>query len=143
MKIALSLSFLLLSTFALAQTPIREYRQANEHRLLGEFVRFLSLPNVASDTTNIRRNADYLVAEMQNRGLKSRLLEALDRKVPPVAYGEWMTPGATKTVVFYAHYDGQPVDPKQWSTDPWKPTLYSAPMEKSGAALAFPRPDRS
>jgi len=140
MKIVLTLSILFLGTIVYSQNPIRDYRLANEHRLLNEFVRLLATPNVASDTTNIRRNADYLVAEMQKRGLKSRLLEAADKRVPPVVYGEWMTPGAAKTVIFYAHYDGQPVDPKQWSTDPWKPTLFSAPMEKRGAALAFPKP---
>src|SRR5579884_589492 len=42
---------------------------------------------------------------------------------PPVVYGEMLTPGAARTVVFYAHYDGQPLDPKEWATDPWKPTL--------------------
>jgi acetylornithine deacetylase/succinyl-diaminopimelate desuccinylase-like protein len=26
-------------------------------------------------------------------------------------------------VVFYAHYDGQPLDPKEWSTPPWQPVL--------------------
>ena len=139
MKIVLMLSFLLLTTVAQSQNLIREYRVANEHRLLNEFIRLLSIPNVASDTPNIRKNADYLVAEMQERGLKPRLLEAADKRVPPVVYGEWNTPGAGKTVIFYAHYDGQPADPKQWSTDPWKPTLYSAPMEKGGTAVPFPK----
>jgi len=140
MKIAFSLSFLFLSTFAHAQSPIREYRQANEHRLLNEFVRLLAIPNVASDTPNIRRNANFLFGEMQRRGLKPLLFEAADQKVPPVVYGEYNSNGATKTVILYAHYDGQPVDPNQWSTDPWKPTLYSAPMEKGGKAIPFSRP---
>ena len=30
-------------------------------------------------------------------------------------FGELKTPGATKTVIIYAHYDGQPVDPRQWT----------------------------
>lgn len=117
----------------------REYRVANEHRLFSEFVELLSIPNVASDTPNIRKNAEYLVTEMQKQGLKPRLLEGSDPKVPPGVYGEWLTPGATQTLIFYAHYDGQPVDPKQWSTDPWKPTLYSVPMEKGGKAIVFPK----
>jgi len=140
MKTAFSLSLLFLSIFADAQNPIREYRQTNEHRLLNEFVSLLAIPNVASDTPNIRKNADYLIAEMHKRGLKPRLLEASDTKVPSAVYGEWATPGATRTVIFYAHYDGQPVDPKQWSTDPWKPTLFSAPMEKRGKEIPFPNP---
>ncbi len=121
-------------------SPIREYRQANEQRLLTEFVQFLSIPNVASDTANIRKNADYLVAEMQKRGLKPRLLEAADKKVPPVVYGEWMTPGATKTVIFYAHYDGQPTDAADWTgSKPWEPVLRSASLEKGGTIIPFPK----
>jgi acetylornithine deacetylase/succinyl-diaminopimelate desuccinylase-like protein len=58
---------------------------------------------------------------MQRRKLQPRLLETKDPSVPPVVYGEWKTPGATRTLVFYAHYDGQPTDPKQWSgTFPWQ-----------------------
>jgi acetylornithine deacetylase/succinyl-diaminopimelate desuccinylase-like protein len=97
------------------------------------------MPNVASDTANIRKNDDYLLVQMQKRGLKPRLLESGDKNVPPVVYGEWNTPGATKTIIFYAHYDGQPTDPKQWTgIEPWTPTLFSAPMEKGGSKIAFP-----
>jgi acetylornithine deacetylase/succinyl-diaminopimelate desuccinylase-like protein len=140
MKIVLALSILFLPTFVFAQSPIRDYRQVNEHRLLSEFVRLLSIPNVASDTPNIRKNAEYLVAEMQKRGLKPRLLEAADRKVPPVVYGEWMTPGATRTVIFYAHYDGQPTNPADWTgSQPWVPVLRSAALEKGGKDIPFPK----
>ena len=121
--------------------PVRQFRQANEHRLLSEYVQLLSIPNVASDTANIRKNADYLVAEMQKRELKPRLLGAADAKVPPVVYGEYNTPGATKTVIFYAHYDGQPTDPKDWTgSQPWVPVLRSAPLEKDGKTIPFPKP---
>lgn len=120
-------------------TSVRAYRQANEHRLLSDFVKLLSIPNVASDTANIRKNAAELVAGMQKRGLKPRLLEAADSKVPPVVYGEWMTPGATKTVIFYAHYDGQPTDPAAWTGSmPWEPVLRSASLEKGGKTIPFP-----
>ncbi len=119
---------------------VRTYRQINEHRLLTEYFEFLSIPNVASDTPNIRKNADYLVAQMQKRGLKPQLLEAADRKVPPVVYGEWMTPGATKTVIFYAHYDGQPTDPADWTgSKPWEPVLRTNSLEKGGTTIPFPK----
>src|SRR5918992_3159354 len=92
---------LLLCQSVSAQTnnPVREYRRANEHRILREFVELLSIPNVASDSENIRRNAARLVEMMTARGLKPRLLEAATPNVPPAVYGEWTTPGATKTVV--------------------------------------------
>ena len=118
---------------------VREYRRANEHRILREFVGLLSLPNVASDSENIRRNAARLVEMMTARGLKPRLLEAATPGVPPAVYGEWTTPGATRTVVLYAHYDGQPTDPRKWTgTQPWEPALRSAPLEKGGRLLPLP-----
>src|SRR5207248_5495401 len=42
---------------------------------------------------------------------------------PPVVYGEISTPGAVRTIIFYAHYDGQPLDPKEWKTPPWTPVM--------------------
>ena len=142
-KLFLALFFFLVVTGTPAQTtnPIRLYRQANEYRLISEFMELLKFPNVASDTENIRLNAAYLVAEMDKRGLKPRLLEAADKKVPPVVYGEWMTPGVTKTVIFYAHYDGQPTDPADWTrSEPWNPVMRSAALEKGGVELPLPNP---
>jgi acetylornithine deacetylase/succinyl-diaminopimelate desuccinylase-like protein len=127
------------SVFAQAAGPVRDYRRANEHRILREFVQLLSLPNVASDNEAIRRNAARIVEMMAARGLRPRLLEAATPNVPPAVYGEWRAPGATRTVVLYAHYDGQPTDPRKWTgTQPWEPTLRSAPFEKGGKILPMP-----
>jgi acetylornithine deacetylase/succinyl-diaminopimelate desuccinylase-like protein len=77
---------------------------------------------------------------MQKRGLKPQLLEAADKKVPPVVYGEYNTPGATKTVIFYAHYDGQPTNPKDWTgSKPWEPVLRTNALEKGGTIIPFPK----
>lgn len=117
----------------------REYRIANERKLLTSFVEMLAMPNVASDTANINRNADYLIGSMKQRGLNPRLLKAADPKVPPVVYGEYFTPGATKTVIFYAHYDGQPTEAADWTgSKPWEPVLRSASLEKGGKTIPFP-----
>lgn len=134
----------LLSIICIGQVTVndtvRAFRRANEHRLLGDFTQFLSIPNVASDTPNIRKNADYLVAQMNKRGLKPRLLEAPDKSVPPVVYGEWMTPGARQTIIFYAHYDGQPTDPRGWTgSEPWVPVMRSGALESGGVTIPFPK----
>ena len=62
---------------------------------------------------------------------------------PPVVYGEIAAPGATRTIVFYAHYDGQPLDPKEWATPPWQPVLRDRPLEKDGRPIPLPAPARS
>src|SRR3954454_17207331 len=100
---------------------IRAYRTANEKQILSSFVEFLSIPNVASDRANIGRNADYIIKAMAQRGVTARLLEVSD--APPVVYAEMNPPGAKGTVTFYAHYDGQPVEPEKWATPPFQPTF--------------------
>ena len=121
------------------QEQVREYRKANEHRLLKEFTTLLSIPNVAADTDNIRKNAALIVEMMKQRGLNPRLLEGASPNIPPAVYGEWKTPGAHRTILLYAHYDGQPTDPKQWSgTLPWQPTFRSAALEAGGQIIAAP-----
>ncbi len=120
---------------------VREHRRANEHQILKEFQSLLSIPNVASDTKNIYRNAQYLTAEMKKRGLKPQLLSAADKNVPPAVYGEWIVPGARKTIVFYAHYDGQPTDPTDWTgSGPWNPVLRTGSLTDGAKTIAFPKP---
>ena len=121
------------------QEQVRKYRQNREHEILSEFTSFLSLPNVASDRENIRRNAAALVDMMRRRGLAPQLLESKDPNAPPAVFGEWKIQGATRTIILYAHYDGQPTDPKQWTgTLPWQPAMRSASLESGGTLLPAP-----
>jgi acetylornithine deacetylase/succinyl-diaminopimelate desuccinylase-like protein len=130
---------LLLPVVAGAQSPVRDYRRANERIILTEFTRLLAIPNVASDTPNIRRSAQFIVEMMERRGLNPRLLETKAKDSPPAVYGEWKVPGATQTIIVYAHYDGQPVDPKAWTASPpWEPTWRTAAMEKGGQVTTLP-----
>ena len=143
MKSALlsSLLLLLLCPAALAQTSpaaaARSFRQAHEHEIIDEYIHLLSIPNVATDTPNILRNAALVARMLEERGVKTQLLEIPD--APPVVYGEIRTPGATRTLIFYAHYDGQPVEPAKWvGGDPFKPILRSASLEAGGKDLPLP-----
>ena len=129
----------LIATVAFGQSPIRAYRQTHERQILEEFTRLLAIPNVASDRENIRRNAQFILEMMQRRGLNPRLLETASKESPPAVYGEWKIPGATHSIVLYAHYDGQPTDPKQWTgTLPWQPVWRTAALESGGQIMALP-----
>jgi acetylornithine deacetylase/succinyl-diaminopimelate desuccinylase-like protein len=118
------------------RTAVREWRMRNEPAVLRELSSFLAIPNLATDSVSIRRNADTLVAMLVRRGVNARKLEAPGS--PPAVYGELRVPGATRTIVMYAHYDGQPVDPARWATPPWTPTLRDAPLERSGRVISLP-----
>src|SRR5918997_1582258 len=82
---------------------------------------------------------DYRRAN-ERRSLNPRLLEARSAAAPPVVYGELLSPGAARTLVFYAHYDGQPTDPQKWTgTQPWQPTLRSSAAESGGRIIPMPK----
>ena len=123
------------------QEKVREFRRVNEHQILKEFTTLLSIRNVASDTENIRKNAALIVEMMKQRGLNPRLLEGATPDTPPAVYGELKVPGAQRTILVYAHYDGQPTDPKQWTeTLPWQPVFRTAAIEAGGQIIPGPTP---
>jgi acetylornithine deacetylase/succinyl-diaminopimelate desuccinylase-like protein len=121
------------------QEKVRDYRRANEHQILKEYLALLSIPNVAADIKNIRKNAEFIAEMMRQRGLNPRLLEGPTPGTPPAVYAEWNTPGAQRTLLLYAHYDGQPTDPKQWTgTHPWQPVFRHAALESGGQIVPAP-----
>ena len=100
-------------------TPVEQYLHAHQQEVLQEFTRFLAIPNVASDKENIGKNAHALIAMLQKRGLKTQLLQV--ENAPPAVYAEMPAMPGRRTVIFYAHYDGQPVQRRDWKQDPWQP----------------------
>ncbi len=121
-----------------AARAARVWREAREPQLIGEYFELLKIPNVSQDKPNVRRNAEHLVQMMAQRGLKPRLLEIPGAS--PAVYGEILTPGATRTYVFYAHYDGQPVNPKDWATPPFEPVLRTARLDQGGQVVPLLAP---
>jgi len=119
---------------------IRSFRGKNESGILNNFFSFLQIPNVATDTDNIGKNANWLVQQMNAKGIKNVSLLSIDEKnVPPVVYGEINVPGATKTIIFYAHYDGQPVNPILWAKGlhPFQPQLLDGKIEDSAVVQSL------
>ncbi len=106
---------------------VRAYRAAHEKEIVRELSDLLALPNVANRVADVERNAGHLEASLRRRGFETRRLSA-GEGTPPSLYGELRVPGARRTVMFYAHYDGQPVDQKGWLSDPWKPLLRTGPI---------------
>jgi acetylornithine deacetylase/succinyl-diaminopimelate desuccinylase-like protein len=116
---------------------VRDYRMDHEDRIVRELAEFLAIPNVASDTSNIQKNAEHLVEMLEARGVETHLLPITGRG--PVVFGKLMSPEATHTVIFYAHYDGQPVDPAAWTDGtPFEPVLRSDAIEAGGTRIPFP-----
>lgn len=119
-----------------ARAAARRYREAREPAILREFATLLAMPNVASNHADIRRNADTLMAMLQRRGATAQLLEVPG--APVSVYGELRTPGATRTIVLYAHFDGQPVNPAEWQSSPFTPVLRDQALFAGGRDIPFP-----
>ncbi len=119
-----------------ARAAARQYREKNEATILQEFRTLLSLPNIASNLADIRRNADHLVGMLQQRGIAARVLEVDGG--PVSVFGELTAPGASRTLMLYAHFDGQPVDRAQWSGDPFSPVLRDGPLYAGATEVPFP-----
>ncbi len=143
--LSICLAFCFITQFSFSQSPeilkVRKFREQNEHAIINEFVSFLSIPNIADDSINIQKNAAFIIGMMNKRGIQNvQLLSPVTPSKPPVVYGEANIPGATHTIIFYAHYDGQPVNPLQWTKplEPFKPQLLNGSLEKNAAIISFP-----
>jgi acetylornithine deacetylase/succinyl-diaminopimelate desuccinylase-like protein len=102
-----------------------------------EYLEFLSLPNVSIVPADVQRNAAWLETAFGKRGLAARQLENGGR---PLVFAEYGSARASqKTVLFYLHFDGQPVVPSQWAQeDPFKPVV-----KRRGADGRWAEVDRS
>jgi acetylornithine deacetylase/succinyl-diaminopimelate desuccinylase-like protein len=139
------LSCFLIGQLILAQSPeiltVRKYREQNANDIIQEFVKFLAIPNLAKDTLNIQKNPGFIMEMMHKRGIQNvQLLNAVTADTPPAVYGEVNVAGAKKTLIFYAHYDGQPVNPTQWAKGlgPFEPKLFTAAIDNNGSNIPFP-----
>jgi len=117
------------------RASVRAYRSAHEVEIVRELADLLAIPNLASDRVNIERNAEAVSKAFERRGVRMERLRVPE--APPAVYGELPAPGARRTVLFYAHYDGQPVHPSEWSGEPWKPVLRDAPLRDGGKEVAW------
>lgn len=127
MKTALVAALLLVNaSSALADPAVvakqaRAWRANHEREILTEFADLLAIPNLANDAPNIQRNAETIRAMCEKRGLTTKLLTI--EGAPPVVVANLTAPQAKRTIAFYAHYDGQPVDASQWKSPPWRPVM--------------------
>lgn len=117
---------------------IVQWRQAHEQQIVDGFAELLAIPNVASDRANIRRNADYIAAMFRDVGMQTELLQVEGGN--PVVYAERNAPAASRTVMIYVHYDGQPVNPDNWASDPWHAVLRTDLVENGGEEVPMQAP---
>lgn len=109
------------------RSALEGYVASHQRAIVSELVELLSIPNITADTENIRRNAVLLRDMLRRRSFSTEILETNGN---PLVWGELKVPGAKRTLLIWAHYNGQPVDPKGWKqASPFIPVLRAGRLE--------------
>jgi acetylornithine deacetylase/succinyl-diaminopimelate desuccinylase-like protein len=125
---------LLFGSLAIAAAPLRDdvnrYSAGHDAAIVGQLADMLAVESVAANPAGLQTQADQLVTALASRGFTAQLLDG--KGGPPVVFGQFNSPQAKRTVVFYAHYDGQPVVPAQWATPPFTPVMRDKALNAGG-----------
>jgi hypothetical protein len=128
----LGASLATLSVVVVAQTTssggeIQSYVTTHQQSIIGELLDLVVIPNTRTDTADLPRNAALLQSMISRRGLAAEIIETAGA---PLVIASLNVPNPKGTILFYAHYDGQPVDPSRWKQpSPFAPVLRSGRME--------------
>lgn len=109
------------------RSDVQRYVRQHQAEIVREFTDLLAIPNVRTDVPNIKRNAEFLRQMLERRGMNP---EVWDTPSTPVVFGERLVPGIARTLLFYIHYDGQPVEKANWrQPDPFTPIMRDGTLE--------------
>lgn len=106
-------------------TQLETYITEHEPGFLEDLKGWLRIPSISTlpeHTVDIRRAAEYAVAQLQRIGFDN--VEVVATQGHPLVYGEWLKATGKPTLLIYGHYDVQPVDPIElWESPPFEPTI--------------------
>jgi acetylornithine deacetylase/succinyl-diaminopimelate desuccinylase-like protein len=101
---------------------------ADLDKSLERLFELIRIPSISTDLAykeECRRAAEWLAGELRGLGFDA---SARTTQGHPMVVGHQVQPAKGPHVLFYGHYDVQPVDPIElWSTPPFEPTLVAAP----------------
>jgi acetylornithine deacetylase/succinyl-diaminopimelate desuccinylase-like protein len=117
-----------------AVSRVRAWREQHEKEILVELFDFLKIPNVAANRGDIERNVQALTRMLE---LRRFLPDRIATSGSPVVIAERRAPAARRTLTFYFHYDGQPVDPAEWTYEPPFSPVIVAEHEPAGRTITL------
>ncbi len=112
------------------------YAQQHRDQFLEQLKALVAIPSISTlpqHRDDIHRAATWLLDQLRSLDLAAELLP-LDNGHPMV-YAEWLEAPGKPTVLFYGHYDVQPVDPvNEWRYPPFEPTIVGDDLFARGAS---------
>jgi acetylornithine deacetylase/succinyl-diaminopimelate desuccinylase-like protein len=113
-----------------------DYINVNRDRYLEELKALLAIPSISAlpqHAADVRRCAEWCADEMRRIGLEN--VRLIDTAGNPVVYGDWLHADGQPTILFYGHYDVQPVDPLElWESPPFEATVRDGEIYARGSA---------
>ena len=114
-----------------------DYLQETQDKMMEDYKELLRFPSISADPAyadDVKACAEWIVGQLEDIGFDN--CEAIETAGLPVVYGEWLKAGADKpTVLVYAHYDVQPVDPLPlWHSEPFEGVIRDGNMVARGAS---------
>ena len=100
---------------------------------LNDFLRIPSISSLSEHKQDMQVAASWLAAAMKRVNLENISIDETGGH--PVVYGDWLHAPGKPTILFYGHYDVQPVDPLNlWETPPFEPTVRDNKLFARGAS---------
>src|SRR5229473_8135602 len=121
-----------------------DFINVNRERYLDELKGFLAIPSISAlpeHAHDVKQCAQWCAGEMQRVGLQN--VRLIDTPGNPVVYGDWLgasgsaspSGAGAPTILFYGHYDVQPVDPLDlWQSPPFEATVRDGEIYARGSA---------
>ncbi len=113
-----------------------DFINVSRDRYLEELRSLLAIPSISAlpeHREDVKRCADWCAAEMRRVGLQN--IRLIDTPGFPVVYGDWLGAEGAPTILFYGHYDVQPVDPLDlWESPPFEATIRDGEIYARGSA---------
>ena len=116
--------------------PVIDFINTNRDRYVEELKGYLAIPSISAlpeHAGDVRRCAEWTADEMRRVGLQN--VQLIETPGNPVVYGDWLGAPGAQTILFYGHYDVQPVDPLElWASPPFEATIREGEIYARGAA---------
>ena len=113
-----------------------DFINTRRDRYVDELKTLLAIPSISAlpeHQGDVRKCAEWVADQMRRIGLENvRLIETAGN---PVVYGDWLHAEGAPTILFYGHYDVQPVDPLElWQSPPFEATIRDGEIYARGAS---------